>query len=86
MKEVRESQPVVATVVREKNEGGRDDRRKIIFTLINEKPALTVKDIVKSIPHVSEKTIQRELLAMVSENVLVKRGERRWSTYSLHQQ
>ena len=83
MKEVKESQPVVANVVREKNEGGRDDRRKIILTLIKEKPALTVKDIVKSIPSVSEKTIQRELLAMVSENVLIKRGERRWSTYSL---
>jgi hypothetical protein len=80
------SQPVVATVVREKNEGGRDDRRKIILDLIKEKPALTVKDIVKSIPSVSEKTIQRELLAMVSENVLVKRGERRWSTYSLRAQ
>ena len=69
-----------------RNEAGRDDRRKVILTLIKEKPALTVKDIAKNIPHVSEKTIQRELLSMVIENVLVKRGERRWSTYSLRQQ
>jgi hypothetical protein len=62
---------------------GRDDRRKIILALIKQKPSLTVKDIAKSIPGVSEKTIQRELLAMVAESILVKRGERRWSTYSL---
>lgn len=62
---------------------GRDDRRKIILALIKQKPSLTVKDIAKSIPGVSEKTIQRELLAMVAESILMKRGERRWSTYSL---
>lgn len=61
----------------------RDDRRKIILALIKQKPALTVKDIAKSIPNVSEKTIQRELFAMVGEGTLEKRGERRWSTYSL---
>lgn len=62
---------------------GRDDRRKIILALIKQKPALTVKDIAKSIPHISEKTIQRELFSMVIEGTLRKRGERRWSTYSL---
>lgn len=61
----------------------RDDRRKIILALIKQKPELTVKDITKSIPGVSEKTIQRELLAMVGEGILEKHGERRWSTYSL---
>ena len=61
----------------------RDDRRKIILALIKQKPELTVKDISKSIPAVSEKTIQRELLSMVAEGVLEKRGERRWSSYAL---
>ncbi|OGZ08506.1 MAG: hypothetical protein A2942_03700 [Candidatus Lloydbacteria bacterium RIFCSPLOWO2_01_FULL_50_20] len=66
-----------------RNDSDRDDRRKIILALIKQKPSLTVKDIAKSIPSVSEKTIQRELLSMVSEGTLQKRGERRWSTYSL---
>src|SRR3989344_2735178 len=61
----------------------RDDRRKVILALIKQRPALTVKDIVGNIPHVSEKTIQRELLSMVADGILHKRGERRWSTYSL---
>jgi DNA-binding HxlR family transcriptional regulator len=67
-------------------DGGKSDRRTIILALIKQKPNLGVKDFVKSIPSVSEKTIQRELLAMVAEGVLVKKGERRWSTYSLPNQ
>lgn len=69
-----------------RSDNDKGDRRKIILALIKQKPALTVRDITKSIPQVSEKTIQRELLSMVSEGTLLKRGERRWSTYSLRQQ
>ena len=61
----------------------KEDRRKIILALLKQKSELTVRDIAKSIPGYSEKTIQRELLALVMEGTLVKRGERRWSTYSL---
>ena len=61
----------------------RDDRRKIILALIKQKPEIAVKDITKSISGVSEKTIQRELLAMVAEGILEKHGERRWSTYGI---
>lgn len=67
-------------------EGDKSDRRTIILALIKQKPNLGVKDFVKSIPNVSEKTIQRELLAMVAEGTLTKKGERRWSTYSLPNQ
>ena len=70
---------------RARSDDDRDDRRKIILALIKQKPALSVKDITKSIPTVSEKTIQRELLAMVLAGILIKRGERRWSTYSLRE-
>ena len=62
---------------------GRDDRRKIILALIKQMPSLTVGDVARSIQGVSEKTIQRELLSMVGEGILTKKGERRWSTYSL---
>ncbi len=70
------SQPAQAEV-------GRGDRREIILRMIKEKPSLNIKDITKNFPDVSEKTIQRELLAMVASGILIKRGERRWSTYSL---
>lgn len=74
------------TAVHVRTDVVRDDRRKIILALIKQKPQLTVKDIAKSIPGVSEKTIQRELLAMVGDGVLEKNGERRWSTYSMKSQ
>lgn len=58
-------------------------RRDTIVAVLKQKPQVSVKDITAVIPGVSEKTIQRELLALVSEGVLKKEGERRWSTYSL---
>ena len=41
----------------------------------------TIKDIALHIPGVSEKTVQRDLQALVSAGVLKRKGERRWSRY-----
>lgn len=62
----------------------RQDRRGIIvdFFKTSNRP-LSIKDIAFSIKDCSEKTIQRELVSMVSEGVLKKEGERRWSRYTL---
>ncbi|MEK7063189.1 MAG: hypothetical protein AAB955_00690 [Patescibacteria group bacterium] len=56
-------------------------RQKDILALFDTKERITVKDATSAIPGVSEKTIQRELLAMVENRTLIKEGERRWSTY-----
>jgi hypothetical protein len=58
-------------------------RKNVILELLKRKSELTVKDVAEVITDRSEKTLQRELLALVSQNVLKKKGERRWSTYSL---
>jgi hypothetical protein len=76
----RESQQYAS---RQESSASHSDRRKIILALLKQKPSLSVSDVAKSISGVSEKTIQRELLGMVSEGILKKQGERRWSTYSL---
>jgi len=66
------------------NTGSSNNNRKdSIIKLLGKKSGLTVKDFIEVIPNVSEKTIQRELLALVANGVLKKEGERRWSTYSL---
>ncbi len=57
-------------------------RRETILQLLSEKSNLSIKDFAAVIQTYSEKTIQRELLAMVEEGLLKKQGERRWSTYS----
>ncbi len=56
-------------------------RRTDILSIFSHKDRISVKDAVTIVPGVSEKTIQRELLAMVADGTLRKEGERRWSTY-----
>ncbi len=62
----------------------KNERQIKIIDLIKNKTTVSIKDISLNIKGCSEKTIQRELLAMVYSGVLKKEGERRWSKYSLN--
>lgn len=62
-----------------------NDRRVRITTILGAKGEATIKDISEIITDVSEKTIQRELNAMIDENLVQRQGERRWSKYLLAQ-
>lgn len=64
-------------------EGVVKDRRESILAVIKSKGTASIKDISTLIRTVSEKTIQRELIALIGEGRVLKQGERRWSTYSL---
>lgn len=59
------------------------DRRESIMSVIRGKKRASIKDISTLIRGVSEKTIQRELIALIKEGAVSKEGERRWSVYSL---
>lgn len=61
----------------------KDSRKDSILTLLSKSPDLTIKDFVKVITDCSEKTIQRELIDLVEKGLIKRKGERRWSTYSL---
>lgn len=61
----------------------KSSRKDSIISLLKKSSDLTIKDFVKVIPNCSEKTIQRELIDLVDSGVVVRKGERRWSTYSL---
>jgi len=63
--------------------GGDNDRRTRIKTILEAKGEASIKDISEIVTDVSEKTIQRELNAMIEDNVVKREGERRWSKYSL---
>ena len=58
-------------------------RRERIKTILEAKGEATIKDISEIVTDVSEKTIQRELQAMIEDNIVKRQGERRWSKYSL---
>jgi len=59
------------------------NRRNNILRLIKDKKEVMIKDISQIISDCSEKTIQRELNALVSEGVLKKIGNKRWSRYAI---
>ena len=59
------------------------DRRDAVLSVIRNKGTASIKDISTLIRGVSEKTIQRELLSLIETGIVLKQGERRWSTYSL---
>ena len=59
------------------------DRRTRIHTILEAKGEATIKDISEIVTDCSEKTVQRELNAMIEQNVVKRHGERRWSKYSV---
>ena len=61
----------------------KTNRRDAVLRLFKKNKELTIKDISREVSGCSEKTIQRELNTLISEGVLNKIGERRWSRYSL---
>lgn len=61
----------------------KNKRQSIIISLLKRKKEVMIKDITETITDCSEKTIQRELAALVDEGVLKKEGERRWTRYML---
>lgn len=61
----------------------KNGRQSVIIGLLKRKKEIMIKDVVPLIKGCSEKTVQRELMAMVHAGVLKKMGEKRWSRYTL---
>lgn len=59
------------------------DRREAIVSIIKDKKTVNIKDISVILKDISEKTVQRELIALINSGVVIRKGERRWSSYSL---
>ncbi len=60
----------------------KSDRQAIILNVLKLDLGLSIKDVAKSLPAFSSKTVQRELNLMVDSGLVKKTGERRWSRYS----
>ena len=59
------------------------ERRELLMDILAKSGPLGIKDIAAQMVGVSEKTVQRELLALVQGGTVRKEGEKRWSTYAL---
>lgn len=70
--------------ISESNESGKvSNRQQKIVDFLRTNGESGIKEIAKVIKEFSEKTIQRDLGALVNSGVLKKEGERRWSKYSI---
>ena len=61
----------------------KSNRQEVIINLLKKNNELGIKDFTSSIKDCSEKTIQRELVLLVSKGLIKKAGEKRWSKYSI---
>lgn len=61
----------------------RSRRRLLILKLLKAQGELSIKDISSIAPAYSEKTIQRDLTALIEKGYVRRKGKRRWSTYAL---
>jgi predicted HTH transcriptional regulator len=61
----------------------KQSRRDQILSLFVKGVDVSIKDIAARIKGCSEKTIQRELNALLYDNVIERIGEKRWSRYIL---
>ena len=58
-------------------------RRNDVLNVVRSKGRVSIKDITSLVKDMSDKTVQRELLGLVKEGVLIKEGEKRWSMYRI---
>ncbi len=66
-----------------KDKSSISTRREAVIAVVRSKGSAYIKDVSMVIRNVSEKTIQRELAALVKDGVLTRSGERRWTSYSV---
>ena len=79
----QQNSPQAAVTSNTQQVSSPSDRRERIKTILEAKGEATIKDISEIVTDCSEKTIQRELNAMIEDNLVKRQGERRWSKYSI---
>lgn len=65
------------------NPRNKEERLNLILKLFNRDSEMGIKDIHNRFTDCSEKTIQRELSKMLIRGLIVRKGDKRWSRYSL---
>lgn len=62
---------------------GQSNRASLILQALKVQKTASIKALAAAVTGCSEKTIQRELAALIEQGLVRKTGERRWSVYSL---
>lgn len=76
-----QKEKIVTDIIKSQEQNSQ--RMDKIIEVIKSKETVSVGDVAKEFPELSEKTIQRMLVKLVDTGTLSKTGEKRWSRYSL---
>ncbi|HVV38708.1 MAG TPA: hypothetical protein VHD31_00045 [Candidatus Paceibacterota bacterium] len=60
---------------------GQQNRTALILDFVKKNKGVSIKEIAHVVRGCSEKTIQRELSILITQGLVERRGERRWSVY-----
>jgi len=60
---------------------GNSSRRGAILEVLKDGKKMGIRDIASFVIGCSEKTVQRELASLISDGLIKKEGEKRWSRY-----
>lgn len=71
-------------IVAKKTTSAQPNRQDRIIEILKEKDHVTIKDLAIRITNCSEKTLQRDLAKMIDDGLVLKEGDKRWSTYKLN--
>lgn len=82
IKDTSKNRDTVASL-RQEGEATGSNRRESVLAALKGKGPSYIKDISLVVRGVSEKTIQRELASLVADGLVIRKGDRRWTTYEL---
>ncbi len=60
-----------------------NQRQKKMTEHLQSVPTAPIGDFTRMFPHVSMKTVQRDIQALVQKNIFQRKGKKRWAVYSL---
>ena len=77
--------PTVQVVEQERSDEGLIGRltetNSILFSIIEKKPDIQLKEIISLIENVSQKTIERQIAQLVEKELIERRGSRKTGGY-----
>lgn len=85
IRDIKKDKVNLKSDISEINRGAKPEvtlRQRDLLYFIKDKKIISIKDAIVKFPNIGEKTIQRDLIALIQKGAVLRTGERRWSRYS----
>lgn len=78
---VTKTTPDISTIKKQTHTIDTGSRKKDIINVLTSHNNATMQDVQKFVTGCSEKTLQREMVSLISAGLVRKEGDKRWATY-----